>query len=894
MALISNQFDGLFGGVNQQSAEQRLNTQVEDMTNAYPTLDRGLLKRNPTRKLNISSNINFSHNMYSYAYDRGTGGIAEEKYSINILEGEMEVINILTGKVYKEGSGLTYDGVSKDYLLPFGGINGYSATSVKDNTFLTNRLMTPLLVDTATVGTSTTRYVSELNLTNSTYGPFTDSGTIELGGGYKAEYIYDATTTVIVDGQSIVIETIHTPTSICVADFHGCYWTKEVPSVLYSAYVSAVFNTLTNALGSDYIVDYSGSVISIKKLDGTAIVTTYDIVSTIAIDKTLYIASVLNTSTTENVTIGSDTHLKTGYVWLSSANPTNAYEYTVTISDAVNSKTFTALPAESTTTIAAIADLVNQINTDATFTAVGNGSVMKITSTEEFVSIEAKDSYGNQASFGWIYEVALSADLPKTIGFIGAIAKITGTGANSFASYWIEYTGSNWKETKDPSISSSLDATTMPHVLVRNSNDSFTFMAYDGWTAIEIGDSESNPTPSFIQTTNNTAPTIKDIFLFKNRLGFVTERTVVLSEVGEYGNFWRTTAATILDSDYIDVDVDTTKAISLEYATYLEDSMMLFSDKAQFKLDGGKVLSPKDIQITQTNAYEININVRPLFMNNKVFFCSNRGEYTAVMQYDVNTTNSSFEAIDITAHVQTYIPKTITRLSGSAINNMLFLTSSDADDSVWVYKYYDNGSERVQSAWFKWTYNGIVYNAFSLGKNLNLAINRVNPSAAIDWVIGAGVWNMSKVWDNTQVWVMNDASLEGVDQLEISPIFPQAYTDSFLDDFTTVGNETIIPTVIKIGEWVQGGRTGKDIRGNLKFKTVQISSEDDSEFNLVVEDVVRATTRTIASKYTVNRKPMVYGDAKNIRISITNSTSTGFRINTVSYEGALTKRDSRR
>lgn len=61
-----------------------------------------------------------------------------------------------------------------------------------------------------------------------------------------------------------------------------------------------------------------------------------------------------------------------------------------------------------------------------------------------------------------------------------------------------------------------------------------------------------------------------------------------------------------------------------------------------------------------------------------------------------------------------------------------------------------------------------------------------------------------------------------------------------------------------------------------------------------MEDIARGTTRFIKSKYTVSRKPMVYGDAKNIRISITNAEETGFRINTVSFEGALTKRDVRR
>lgn len=736
MPLISNQFDGLYGGVNQQSAEHRLSTQVEEMINAYPTLDRGLLKRNPTQKLDLSSGITLNQSMYTYEYDRGS---EEEKYAINISDGDMEIINVLDGTVYKELSGLTYDANAKDYLTPFGGSNGYASTTIKDTTFITNKLVSPQLKS----------------------------------------------------GE---------PTN--------------------------------------------------------------------------------------------DDYLKEGYVWIKSANPANAYTYDITVTDSLGNSYTTS--TSKTTTTAAASTLATAINGDANFSASAVGSVIKITGVNNIDTVDAGDSYGNQASYGWGYKVQFNADLPKNLGFDDAIVKITGSGTSNFATYWLTYSDSQWQETKDPNTALVIDEETMPHILVRNADNTFTLKSYDGWDEGRVGDSETNPVPSFIDTADNIEPTIKDIFFFKNRLGFITETTVILSEVGEYGNFWRTTTAAVLDSDYIDTTVDTTKVISLEYATYLEDAMLLFSDKSQHKLEGGRVLSPKDVQISQTSAYEINTEVRPLFMNDKVFFCAVRGDYSAVMQYEVNSTSSTSEAVDISAHTQTYIPNTITKLSGSPINNMLFLTSNEEDSTIWVYKYYDNGADRVQSAWFKWTYNGKLYHAFSLGKNLNILIKRDKNVAATDWVVGNGIWDNSKRWDDSQVWVMDTPSLSGQDQFETSPIFPQAYTGQFLDDFTTVDNETIIPTIVKIGEWVASSRSSKDIRGHLKFKTVQISSEEDSEFNLVVEDIARNTVRLIKSKYTVKRKPLIGGDAKNIRISITNSSEVGFRINTVSYEGTLTKRDARR
>ena len=741
-----------------------------------------------------------------------------------------------------------------------------------------NREVTPtfLYQDSKATPAPVTLSTATLQMNPSTeYAPYTYLTTSFLQDNIG----YNATTLIVVDGNTIYIPSNHTFTQT----FLGV-----APSITYAQYSTSVFNAITTDLGTGYQVTYdAGDVITIKKLDGTAITVTYSIISELAIDKTDYITSITTSSVDETPFDADVSYFNTGYVWIKSANPTHAYTYTVTVNGTVFSTT-------QTTTTAATSALSDAIGAHADFTSSYNGSVLKIISPSPIVSLDASDTYGSQASFAWIYEIVSATDLPKNMGFENTVVKVVGSGASSFATHWLKYSGSAWKETKDPAYVSLLDASTMPHILVRNSDDTFTVSPYTEWKDVMVGDIDSNPAASFIQTEENGSPKIRDIFFFKNRLGFITERTVILSEVGEYGNFWRTTTAAVLDSDYIDATVDTTQVISLEYATYLEDSMLLFSDKSQFKLQGGKVLSPKDVQISQTSSYEINTNIRPLFMNNKVFFCSVRGDYTAVMQYEVKSTSTSSEAIDISAHVQTYIPSTVTKLSGSSINNMLFLTSGDTDDTVWVYKYYDNGADRVMSAWFKWTYNGTIYNAFSLGRNLNILIKRSHQLAATDWVIGSGIWDNSKLWNNSKLWVMDSNSLTSVNQLETSPIFPQEYTGNFLDDFTTVDNETIIPTVVRLGEWVQGGKGGKDIRGHLKFKTVQISSEDSSEFNLEVEDVARLTTRTIKSKYTVNRKPMIYGDAKNIRISITNSEEKGFRINTVSYEGALTKRDSRR
>ena len=737
MAIISNVFESLYNGVNQQAAEHRLATQVEEMINAYPTLDQGLLRRNPSLKLTLDKAIDFNTDVWTYAYDRGLTGVDEEKYVIKITTTDIEIINISTGAVYKDGDGITMIGNASDYIFSlagvagFAGTMGYAATTVKDTTFITNKTIEPAVISTG----------------------------------------------------------------------------------------------------------------------------------------------------------GNTDYLKRGYVWIESANSAGAYAYYVSIDDGVNSATYGASHVLSTS---AAYYLAAAITAGGKWTATAEGSVVQIVSaTNNFVSVESSDTWGNQASSSWIYKVQYTTDLPKNMGFQDAIVKVTGSGDNTFASFWLLYNGSAWEETKDPSVVNQINADLMPHTITREADLSFTIEAYDQWGDMKVGDNVSNKAPSFVGNV------IKDIFFFKNRLGLLTAQTVVLSEVGEYGNFWRTTTAAVLDSDYIDAPVDTAEVVSLEYSVYLQDSIMLFSDKAQFRLSGGKILSPKDVQISKTSAYETNMETRPIFMNDRIFFCSRRGEFTAVMEYKVHENNDTFDATDISAHVQSYIPGDVAMLSGSPINSMLFITAASQPNTVWVYKYYDNGADRVQAAWFKWTFNGIIYSAFSLGKNLNVLIERDASVAATDWILRTGTWDMSKHWDNSLPWVMSPSSLVKSNQFERVPIAPLSYTDVFKDNAGD-SNETIIPTIVALGEWVYSTRAeGKDIRGHLKVKTAMITSEEDSIFTLRVNDIKRNTTRDIKSKYTVGRKPMIYGDAKNMRLFIESTEDTGFRINSVSLEGTLTKRDKK-
>ena len=119
---------------------------------------------------------------------------------------------------------------------------------------------------------------------------------------------------------------------------------------------------------------------------------------------------------------------------------------------------------------------------------------------------------------------------------------------------WVEFVTTNsasagpgvWEETNAPGITYQLDELTMPHQLVRQSDGSFTFEPVV-WEDRTVGDDKTNPLPSFI------GEKITSIFFYRNRLGLLSNESVILSRAGDYFNFFATTAQTVTADDPIDV-----------------------------------------------------------------------------------------------------------------------------------------------------------------------------------------------------------------------------------------------------------------------------------------------------------------------------------------------------
>jgi hypothetical protein len=390
-----------------------------------------------------------------------------------------------------------------------------------------------------------------------------------------------------------------------------------------------------------------------------------------------------------------------------------ALNYTITLHGYVG-KTVTTPNGSDPSHAALIAtdriasDLANAFAGDPAFT--NHFHIERAGSTIRFLkkdggdfTISYSDGLGDQAMKLVKGAVQRFSDLPSR-GFHGFRVQITGDSNSSFDDYWVEYNdvsgnphSSVWIEALKGGERYRINPNTMPHGLVREANGTFTFKPMV-WEPRKTGDNDSNPFPSLM------GKTINDIFFHRNRLGMIADENVVFSRAGDFFNLFKTSATQLLDSDVIDIAVSHTKVSILRHAIAFNESLLLFSDQTQFMLATTDMLTPNTVAINQTTEFQASLKAKPVGAGRNVYFPVNKGSYSGLREYYVDGETRTNDAADVTSHVPNYVPGNITKLAASTNEDVLVALSPNEPDALYVYKYYWQDAEKLQSAWSKWKF----------------------------------------------------------------------------------------------------------------------------------------------------------------------------------------------
>lgn len=694
MANITTTVPNLIQGVSQQSPQVRLAGQCEEQINGLSTVTKGLTKRPPARLIDNLGAVALEGDFLHFINRSET-----ERYVVTIEHrttgdgtGVIRVFNLETGAEAEiEGATGGYT-VSGDYLKLATANKSHEqlkALTIGDSTFLLNTDVTvaktaeksePLDSSRALVFVKQGDYSKKYGLKFRDKGTFSGGGAKfqvtwvrESGGVFSIKYAYKIQSITLISGGA-GYDVNDEPTLEFPSDVD---WDvrPEFNITVDPASPNAV--TGITLLHPGLTVEYDSAQTFSTNVDASP-----------AFDEVNIVTEKAGTASKEGAADTSNISQEL----TKSLNNAGSYDAGIIVVD--------TNPDEPVTSTAVAAAYTSKDK---------DGSILINRNDGQDFFLEAFDGLAG-SGLGLVHkEVDALSDLPVR-GPDGFRVAVRGSADANEDDYYLRFETNDgqsfgeggWVEDVGPDINIALDPSTLPLQLVNTGVNTFTVNT-TGWAKRKSGDDETNPFPSFVGKKLN------NFVFFKNRLGFIYEDSVVLSEAGELFNFFRTTVRTLLDTAPIDVTSATANVTNLRSSVAFQENLLLFADRGQFVLKGDP-LTNETITLEAVTNYDVNTSEDPLAVGSYVYFPFKRGNFLGMQEYSLNATTDVYDSDDITTQVPGYITDgNILVTSGSSATDLIALSSGG--DTIYVYKYFFNGREKVVSSWSKFK---MPFNVLSL------------------------------------------------------------------------------------------------------------------------------------------------------------------------------------
>jgi hypothetical protein len=375
-----------------------------------------------------------------------------------------------------------------------------------------------------------------------------------------------------------------------------------------------------------------------------------------------------------------------------------------------------------------VTNLQNAINNISGYNATFVGNVIRIrrTDTRQF-NMSVRGGITNNAMVG-IKSTANDFSLLPVQCFPDFTVLVNNTDNTDADDYYVKFKPDvegvpgmgSWEETVAPNIPTNLNPSTMPHALVRLANGNFELQPLDssspfnGWAGREVGDNKTNPEPSFV------GKSISSMFFYSNRLGFLSDDAVIMSQPGDYFNFFVQSALTVSDADPIDLTAASNQPAILRHAIGTSKGLLLFAENSQFMISASEVaFGPSTVKLIEIANYHIRSDALPLNTGVSVMFASEADTYSKVFEMAVDSVDNRPQVAENTRIIPEYIPTGLT-WSANSPNNSLALFG-DGSRNVYCFKFYNNGNERQIAGWGRWQFPANVV-LFSCDNDTNYLV----------------------------------------------------------------------------------------------------------------------------------------------------------------------------
>lgn len=389
------------------------------------------------------------------------------------------------------------------------------------------------------------------------------------------------------------------------------------------------------------------------------------------------------------------------------------------------------------------------------------------------------------------------SDALTPVGTANFLVRVNPSVNDSLSTYYLRYSADYeaWVEENSGYVD-TLDSETMPVVIFKDTVATIT-VEHSEFNEPPAGDNSSNEVPSFV------GKTIKDILIFNSRLGFATDSNLVFSIIGDYFNVYRTTTASYLISDVVDLELDSSKLgfRTIENVFTIDNSIIVNTGLTQSKLAIPTNLDISRAIFAQVSSFDLGNNV-PLPVRRAMYFPITQGSFTTIKSYQVDTdSDSGFTDNPVTKHCEKLIRGNIVQ---SVFTDDIYLARTDDDAKVlYVQHTYVSEGTLVQNAWHKWTFKYDIKYIYATGEDLKIVFEDTDNTQTL---YGALPLNPAEIVEDTDT------------QIGYIP-----YLDFYTSDLTLAGalsDVTIVDT--ELGKLVASG-AANSVQGNTYESLVELS-----------------------------------------------------------------------
>lgn len=301
----------------------------------------------------------------------------------------------------------------------------------------------------------------------------------------------------------------------------------------------------------------------------------------------------------------------------------------------------------------------------------------------------------------------------------GVVLKVSNLEEGEGDDYYVEFKVSQggstvgsgvWEETIKPNVQQYIDPDTMPHVIIRESNGTFTFRSLNEaqkagedlyWVERKIGDDETNPFPSLV------GKKVTGMSFFRNRLVLMSGSNVICSQPGNFFNLFRVSALATTDADGIDLSSGTTRPVDLRYALGDQLGLVLFSATTQFMLTSeGDSFGPVSASLKRFSNFDMSPEVSPVETGLSYVFVDKNQSSSKVTEMVATSADNRPSIADLSRTAPNFVPAALESVTSSvSASQITFLGSADKK-SLKVFRYFNNSGERILASWVEWTLPG--------------------------------------------------------------------------------------------------------------------------------------------------------------------------------------------